>query len=167
MPRKSIYITEELAAKMARYEQENWSKIAAVCFEQRIADLMQEQSEDEMQTAIQRLRAGKMQTQSKNHRAGVTAGFDWAKSSANYEELDRLVSYEAISQIFEGGPSAAFSAAEQLACIIVGADPTDRETADAFWSRIDDSGKQYDDEFVEGFIDGATRFFDEVSDQLE
>lgn len=166
MPKKSIYVSDELATRLAEFEDENWSKIAVLCFEQRLAELMKKRNEGDMQAAIQRLRASKMQTQSETHKEGFDAGFSWAKNSAAYDELDRLISYEHVAELFEGGPSRAFSAGEHLASIIAGEEDTDRRTADDFWTNLEANGKQYDDSFVEGFIEGASDFHSKVADQL-
>lgn len=166
MPKKSIYVSDELAERLAEFEGENWSKVAVLCFEQRLAELMKKRNEGDMQAAIQRLRADKMKMQSETHKEGFAAGFNWAKSDAAYDELERLVSYEHIDQLFETGPSDAFSAGEHLASIIAGDESTDRQTADRFWANLDANGKQYVDEFVEGFIEGANDFFEKVADQL-
>ena len=36
----------------------------------------------------------------------------------------------------------------------------------AGWSNLDGAGKQYDDAFVEGFIDGVNDFYEKVADEI-
>jgi hypothetical protein len=166
MPKRSIYVSDDLAARMADFEAENWSKVAAVCFEQRLAELMRQRDQDAMKAAVQRLRASKMQQANAAQREGFEAGFQWAQHSADYGQLERLVNYEHMDTLFDGGPSEAFSAGEILVAIVEGEDRPDRQSSDDFWTNLDAEGKQYDDAFVEGFIDGVNDFYEKVADEI-
>ncbi|WP_295543443.1 hypothetical protein [uncultured Thiohalocapsa sp.] len=166
MPKKSIYVADDLAARMADFEAENWSKVAAVCFEQRLAELMRQRDKDAMKAAVQRLRASKMKQVNAAQREGFEVGFQWAQHSADYGQLKRLVNHEHLDTLFGGGPSEAFSAGERLVAIVEGEDGPDRQSSNDFWTNLDAAGKQYDDDFVEGFIDGVNDFYDKVADEI-
>lgn len=166
MPKKSIYVTDDLAARMADFETENWSKVAAVCFEQRLAELMRQRNDDATKAAVQRLRASKMQQANEIQREGFEAGFQWAQQSADYGQLERLVNYQHMDTLFDGSPTEAFSAGEILVAIIEGEDSADRRSSDEFWTNLDAQGKQYDDAFVEGFIDGVSDLYEKVADEI-
>ena len=174
MPDISVYITEDLKGRMDSEEGENWSQVAVLAFEKRLAELFQKRTITDMDAAIQRLRASRSVYQETINAAGYQAGRRWAESSASFEQLKRLGEFtdqldsepkSRWEDCFGDHNVSAFTMSEILACYIEGQEP-DRDLARDFWRSPLKSVNSPEPDFFHAFAEGATEIYHAVADKL-
>jgi hypothetical protein len=174
--RRTITVRADLKARMDEIKEEvNWSAVACLAFERKVAEIMRRKGVRAMQSTIERLRESKKKPDETRFREGFETGQAWAKNSAEAEELARLAAFhdscqrnswgwEGFFQMPEG--CSAYSAAEQIAFQIIGEDQCPgREEASDFWESVAHQGRP-PGEFVRGFAEGALDVWGQVKDEI-
>jgi hypothetical protein len=169
MARTTISISDDLKERMDKArELVNWSAVAAEAFELKLGELARGRTEKVMQDVIDRLRASRIQQTSALEREGRDAGIQWARTDAEYDQLNRVVQ---INQQINGTDWKYFDVGTwtRLPAQIVGGDPFDRRAAQEFWTKA--IGGFHDkrlasEEFLRGFIQGATHIYEQVKDKI-
>jgi hypothetical protein len=167
--RTTISVPSELKARMdAVDESVNWSAVACQAFELKLAEITKRKGAQNMEQAIQRLKASKRKFEDKRYEEGFELGKTWAMNQAEAEELQRLVNFKSACERDSCGWIGFFdpdkwdwddacSPSERVAFVIGGNDHNgDREYAREFWEEVglpkqDSAAGQ----FVRGFVDGA------------
>jgi hypothetical protein len=151
MARLSIYVTEELKARMDEVgDNVNWSEVVRPAIQTAVATYEHRKSPN-MNTAIERLRASKLEAQQADTIDGKTDGRKWAESDASYTDLCR------ISEIMEGRDF------ESLKHAIDPQGNLDINEIFAYtWGESFEPSKDY----IAAFIEGAQEFFAEVRNKL-
>jgi hypothetical protein len=175
--RMSITVPTGLKARMDALEDPpNWSGVASKAFEAELAAIIAQRGAKVMADVVARLRASKQQASDSRYKEGYTAGQEWAKNSADAEELERLEAVRDRSgydwdRLFDSGSrvSDAYGIGERFAFWIVPEGEGSRQSARDFWeAQAGDDFKtlMFDDSFVHGFAEGALDVWAEVKDQL-
>jgi len=153
MARLSIYISDELKARMDRIgDGVNWSEVVRPAIQTIVATHEYRRSPN-MTTAIERLRASKLDAEQEDITDGKTAGRRWAEQDASYPELRRVAKLSDNCHGIEDLKKAV--------------DPFDNQSQREFLEEIfGDADADPSEVYVEAFIDGAQEFFNEVSDKL-
>ncbi len=157
MPRITVYVPDDLKARMdSAGDDLNWSALAQLAFRGAIATHALKRDPTDMTSVIERLRASKERAEEVDFAHGQRSGAEWAKASAEYDELRRLSDFHGTDN------------EENLDALCHLIDPEkemDRRDWGAFWA---DCGLNSDpnDAFARGFIEGAAAVFEEVEDQL-
>lgn len=171
--RTTISLPDDLKARMdAATEPVNWSAEAAKCFEKVLGGIAARKSQKDYSDVIARLRASKMKSEDKNYDAGHAAGIFWAEHNASYPELKRAVDYD--TDQISGRWSTPWRGCDWVAFAVLNLDVQElldgelEEHSDAFWAPAGGpkSVNAMGDEFLIGFIDGATQVWNQVQDQL-
>jgi hypothetical protein len=171
MARTTISVSDDLKKKMDRVKEPvNWSAIAAEAFELKLGEIARKRKEKTMDNVIERLRASKIQRVNVVQRLGREAGRVWATNVAEYDELERTADIDT-NDWFVGQPSAPYGWSDRLAFAILGTTQNDRDSRVAadFWeAAVGDSrdARLASDNFLEGFIDGATDVYREVASKI-
>jgi hypothetical protein len=164
MARVSIYVPDEMKARMDEAGGLNWSAAAQRAFEIEINSQRWKMETDAIEKTAARLRASKAEEEEQLKTEGRTAGQEWARDDATFRalkaisELDWSVVPEdaygyklACLILDEKGPSYPAEAGE-LWDELRGGYPTDESEPDAAW--------------LEGFIEGAIEVWNEVADRV-
>ncbi len=107
-----------------------------------------------------------MKHEDRAEKEGYQAGYEWAKDYAKYEELNGLSKYEVAGQ-----PMAPYSHSDYAAfkaCGVLDGEE-DASVSVEFWEQAlgnEASRVQDDEEFLIGFIDGASDLFNEVAEAV-
>jgi hypothetical protein len=158
MARLSIYVTDELKARMDDVGDDvNWSEVVRPAIQSAIA-IHQQRRSPSMTNAVERLRASKQEAEREDSEAGKAAGRHWAQHHASYKELRR------VSEI-DPNPSDENADWTNLKGAI---DPDDELDHRGFLCEIglDEQGEEVSGKYLAGFIEGAKEFFDEVKHKL-
>ncbi len=95
MPRVSIYVQDEMKARMDEADDRaNWSGIAQRAFETELHHLEAVKEIKSMSDVIERLRASKQRSEESDENVGRKEGQEWARRRAEYSELRRLESLD-------------------------------------------------------------------------
>ena len=108
------------------------------------------------------------------YKDGFEAGQEWAKQTAEVNELERLDLYRRSARsnewdyFFDTEENSAYSGGYTLH-LIIHPEQEGRAESDAFWERV--AGPDYnvlsrDGDYVLGFAEGALAVWNEVKDQL-
>jgi len=89
MARMSIYVPDDLKARMDAVDSVNWSAVAQSQFERELR-LHPKLTGDEMQATIERLKASKVAQTDDVIAAGIEAGKKWSMEKADYLVLSSL-----------------------------------------------------------------------------
>ena len=174
MPNISVFVNEDLKARMDREEGENWSKVAVLAFEKRLSELILKRTMSEGEAAIERLRASRKEDDETINAEGFEAGRRWAESSASFAQLKRLCEFTdqlESEPLYRWGDfldednDRAYTASEILACYIEGQDP-DRDLSRDFWRSATASVDTPEPDFTRAFATGATEIYHAVADKL-
>ena len=153
MPKVTIYVGKQLKDDMDRMgDAVNWSNVAQTAFSTEIRRKAWKMMDDKMQAAMERLKSSKADTEANEELVGKERGRHWAMNIASYEDL-RAISQIDLNDIQYDGilPSIVCNKLE------------DR----SFWREYSmRPNEEVTDTFVHGFVEGATEFFDEVSDRI-
>jgi hypothetical protein len=166
---RAITIDSGLDARMRKTTGVNWSAVASVAFEQ---ELLSRRRMRTMASVIERLRASKEASATEFHRAGVSAGEEWAKNSAEYDELHLLGENQAsLHELIPAGADHGGRAGERFVFAIHPELAGDTQAAARFWEfaldeELVEQAMMDSDEFVRGFTEGALALWNEVRDQI-
>ena len=152
--RVSIYISDELKARMdAVGEAVNWSEIARPAFLSAVANHEHRRTQT-MTTAIERLRTSKEKYLDEMTEFGRERGQRWARDHAEWAELKRVADLRTDHDDLTSDLRRALDPGGDL-------DQSD------FLRAIDSTEEEAnEDAFVEGFIDAAKDFFDEIEPEV-
>jgi hypothetical protein len=176
--RVNISVPIELKARMeAVAEDMNWSAVACRAFEQALAEIIARQGAKDFQDAVTRLRASKRTTRSGRYKDGFALGQDWAKSTAEAEELERLEDFRVKCTDHEWGAffdrrkDDAYGPCGHLLFVISPDSDGDRHASRTFWEETIGDELVAEDlmwkgDFVRGFAEGALAVWGEVKRQL-
>jgi hypothetical protein len=140
MARLSIYVTDELKARMDEVGNDvNWSEVVRPAIQAAIT-IHEHRRSPSMATAIERLRASKREAEKED---GKAAGREWAESKASYRELD------SVSGILLDPEE--WRDVKQHLLDVFGIKSTDEKPTE---------------QYIASFLEGAQEFFDEVKDKL-
>lgn len=166
MARMTIYVADELKARIDdQKENVNWSEVACRAFEIRLGELAAAKQEKTMSEVIERLRASKLKSEDKMTAAGRESGRWWATHRAEYDALKRIAEIDSRDFCSD----TPWNNAKNLAAAILYADENrddyDRDEVEQVIRDVFDEVSE-SDEYLVGFIEGATEVFDEVKDSL-
>jgi hypothetical protein len=153
MARVTVYVPDDLKARMDEAGKDvNWSALAQRAFIEAALTQAVRKDQSNMDKVVERLRASKERVQEADFEAGKTAGAQWAKQSAEYDELERLWKYAEDNQ------------PEDEATLRRLIDPDENRDWRDFWELL---GRENPSEnYVIGFAEGAVEVFDEVAYKL-
>jgi hypothetical protein len=180
--RTSISVSEDLKARMdAVGEGVNWSAVACRAFEVKLGEIASQKGQKDMKDVVDRLRASKQKTQDRDRVEGGDQGREWAKTTADADELQNLAQavdrayldggVEAMFGLIDTGRSRYTPAEKFFFWINHGTtgdiDELDRQAAYEFWGTVlGDDNVPNKPAFVVGFAEGAIEVWREVEDQL-
>jgi hypothetical protein len=171
MARTTISIPDDLKKRMDRVKEPvNWSAIAKEAFELKLGDLARNRKEKTMDNVVERLRASKIQRVNTITKEGQQAGAEWAKDTAEFDELERIDEVNT-NEWFNGIPNAPYGWCDYLAFMILGTreDELSGEVSRDFWeAAVGDASdsRLKSEEFLTGFIDGASEVYRSVASKL-
>ncbi len=171
MPKMSIYVSDEMKARIDEAgDRANWSGIAQRAFGVELNHLESVKEIGTMTDVIERLRASKEKTAEASAEHGQTAGREWAKRSAEYDELKRVAAID-IDDI--GAAIDDYSALEIVAMAITGDKAEvrtfifDHEGLESIFGVDSDMLEMtLTAEWVEGFVQGAAAVWEEVANKI-
>jgi hypothetical protein len=122
-----------------------------------------------MDTVIERLRASKIRRASDMEREGREVGIEWAKCSAEYDQLERVADANP-NELF-AGPDEPGAYAGSLAFVIGGLESdVSHDELWEVWDAIVTDGRRdlrlNSEEFLRGFMEGAEEVLREVADKV-
>ena len=159
---------------MASAAGENWSQVAALAFEQRLAELFQKGANTGREAAIHRLRVSRNEYLETINSEGYQAGKRWAESSASFDQLRRLGQITdqpdakpdyRCADFCGDGNLRRLTVSECLACCIEGQEPN-RDLARDFWRSALGLVNPPEADFSHAFVQGATEIYHAVVDKL-
>lgn len=164
--RTSVSIPTSLKKRMdATDVPVNWSRVAALAFEQKLSEISSKAKLNDMQQVIERLRASRMKSDDQLYTNGVKSGRIWATRYAELVELEKL------NEIWNGGDDwqedkhSRSSASRILEAMNPNKYEADVPLQCEFWSQHGESDyPKY--EYVRGFCDGALEVYNSVKDKL-
>lgn len=157
MARLSIYVTDELKARMDEVGDDvNWSEVVRPAIQSAIA-IHQQRRSPSMTTAIERLRASKQEGEKRDIEGGRKDGRQWAEYHASYRALRHVAEI----------PHANIDEAAHWTNLKHALDPDD-DLPDSreFCAQFFGTEAHVSGEYLNGFIEGAAEFFDEVKDKI-
>jgi predicted transcriptional regulator len=158
MARVSIYVSDELKARMAEVgDALNWSDIARPAFEAAIADFNHRRGRS-MTTAIERLKASKQHYLENTTKYGAEAGRDWAQNTASFYELKQVSQIE-LSHYERDASDISWA-------IHRATDPDDINRHDDIPEILFGERTWPTEEWMVAWVRGAQEFFQEVENQL-
>jgi hypothetical protein len=159
---KTISIQPDLNAKLAKFPNENWSAIACRAFEIRLAEIEQMNTTSTQEDqAIWRIRASKMRAVDQLYRNGEAEGISFVLRHANYLQLERLVKSHERDMLDLESEDCSFAA---LAHVMSGGDGSESETESLLRQKIGDDIDE--PKWLEGFVDGAVRKYEEIGSRI-
>src|SRR5258708_7816585 len=91
MPRVTLYVPDDLKARMDEAgEAINWSAVAQRAFREAVALNSLRKEPTDMNEVVERLRASKERVQEADEETGKAAGAQWARETAEFDELKRV-----------------------------------------------------------------------------
>jgi hypothetical protein len=152
--RISLYVPDDLKAKMDQVKDINWSEVARPALEHALATQKQ-RSERTMESAIERLRASRAESRKREELDGNEHGRSWAEHTAEYDELRRVAEIECNRGM------------DCFDALYHAVDPENElEVRDFKQHVFGDEYADVSDEYARAFIKGAREFFGEVADKL-
>lgn len=156
MARVSIYVQDELKARMDRIgEAANWSEVVRPAILSEVASHEHRKGKT-MATVVERLRASRIKHDQEMETLGTEAGRTWASDTAEFAELQR------VSKIEPGAEDEWAAVALSRALDPNGEISSLGELSEALGLLESDMTN----EFLAGFIEGATDVFNDVKDEL-
>lgn len=175
MAKMTIYVPDDLKGRMDQAEGVNWSPLACRAFEGKLAEIITQRGVRDMKDVATRLRTSKQKSEDMYVKRGRLDGQDWAKNSAEAEELERLAAYDAAFasqsiRSFESVPNAsAYGEDEHFVFVIRPDDDGERRAARDFWEELlSDDAEVFTGQpaYIQAFADAALEVWNEVKDQL-
>jgi hypothetical protein len=148
MARINIYVPDELKARMDKVgDAVNWSEVTRPAIQAALTKYEHKKGQN-MQTAVERLRASKEVAMAGEREEGWAEGRRWAENLAEYKQLVR------VSKIEVGRCINVFEAlAEAL------------DLEGGIRDLVDNLPPE-PEAFLEAFVEGAQEFFEEVREEL-
>jgi hypothetical protein len=164
--RTTISLPEDLKARMdAAAEPVNWSAEAAKCFERVLGEIASRKATKELSDVVSRLRATRIDEEDETKADGFRLGQQWAQHVATYRELDRATDIDR-NEIWMGEPMAPWCRAD-LVAFQINPKEADSGSSAEFWERAGTSlDTANDEDFLDGFLDGAHDIWQRVADRL-
>jgi hypothetical protein len=163
MAKVTIYVPDELKARMEAAEHLNWSAAAQRAFEVELNLARWKMVENEEEKVIERLRASKAREDETDRNYGRRCGQKWARNAAEYGELKRVATFQHWNETPEE------DCAGTLVRLIMGVDDIreiDRSDKRDLWQQLHDGENEPDPAWIDGFVEGATEVWDEVADKV-
>lgn len=168
MPRISIYVPDDLRARMGKVEDANWSQVACRAFELKLGELAASRQEKTMDNVIERLRASKLDAEDEFHKEGREMGEEWAKGSATFAELrglDKAIDNYGTDwdRILHGGEYGFVGLVADMLRVDY------REAGNSpIVERVNEMEgiDPNEPEFIAGFVDGALSVYREVESKI-
>ncbi len=156
MARISIYVRDDLKTRMdAAGDAINWSEVARPALTAAIAAYEHRKGRN-MTTAIERLRASRLEATQSDKEDGKSDGRVWAENDAEYQWLKRL--HLRVNEQTE----------EPMIALGLAIDPTgETKISEIVETCFGEVREQPSDEYLDGFIAGAVDFFKEVRSRVE
>jgi hypothetical protein len=156
MPRVTVYVSDELKARMdASGDDLNWSNIAQIAFSSAIATNEIRKGVKDMTAVVERLRASKQRVEAEWRTWGKEAGERWAKEDAEYDDLELL----------SGCNAAGNVDLDTFQRCLDPANNRDAQEWQEFWQNclgeLPPRGS-----VLAAFIEGALEVYEEVKDKL-
>jgi len=132
-------------------------------------------SEPDLEEVINRLRTSKKRCGERAYSLGRESGRHFAKDQAEVSELECLeVFLDGLASVYQtfttwcGEKWPAYSNSERLFFVMRPGRDDDFDAATEFWSIVTDEAGHLaaKDQFLEGFVDGAMRIWEEVKTKL-
>jgi hypothetical protein len=185
--RTSISVPVDLKARMDAVEESvNWSAVDCQAFENTLAEMIRRKGARDMEDTIRRLRASKKQADDERYTEGFEAGREWAASTAEAPELERLEKFRddhrrrdewRDRRWFSNGEDTDYTPGERLYSIIDseegGLRYNERDglryASQEFWeAALGDKAEKLTviPSLVRGFAEGALVIWDEVKNKL-
>lgn len=168
--RTNISVPAPLKRRMEKVREVNWSAVAVAAFEAKLASIDQEKKGLDMESVRERLKASKEEHESDSFNQGLDDGELWAKETAEYPELKRLVKLrdkegEQFDHLFLDHTRDGMKFHEWLASKILGKDVVDEyEARECLWEPAfgeDECENMVEDlEALKGFCYGAIDVFE-------
>lgn len=159
MARMTMWVTDDLEARMDTVKGVNWSKVAADAFERKL-------KERDMGAVIRRLRETLDEDFEKAMLAGYAAGWDWACETATADQLKRCTSID--HESFRREPLVAYRRVHLVAAYVYNLSLEDDEIYKASVRMLGEDEAMYgdDDVYLEAFISGAIDVWDDLHKAL-
>lgn len=170
--RRTISLPNDLDRQMEKRVGTNWSEVARLAFEEKLAELAPKKELAGMASVIERLRTAAKEETSEVEMAGRKAGREWAETSATPRELRRIDSLfdnsaRDFDKFFEEWSGDAFGASERLASNIMGDDGPHRSACEEFWEQaVGDIEDWRAEGFALAFAESAREVWNQVKDQI-
>jgi hypothetical protein len=167
--RTTISIPQDLKRRMDKAGRGvNWSAIAAMAFEAKLAEIAGKKEKKSMQDVIQRLRGLSAAAKQETYMEGYEAGHAWAMDDADVAQLQQLETAWSNRgrQAFDilKGTDDCIDPSEVLARMI---DPeADPVWITSFWRQFGPRRVTSRAAFCMGFLRGALAVWDKVKDEL-
>src|SRR5438046_2935773 len=98
MPRVTLYVPDDLKTRMdVAGEAVNWSAVAQRAFREAVATQFIRKDSTDMTSVVDRLRASKERIEVAAVASGRECGRTWAQETAEYDELNRIAEWRAVS----------------------------------------------------------------------
>lgn len=158
MARVSIYVSDELKARMAEAgDALNWSDIARPAFETALAAFNHRKGQN-MQTAIERLRASKVQHKQEQESSGKECGRLWAMNKAEFAELERIDAIDL--SLFGNGVNHIW---QDIRSAI---DPHDTLDTSELSMALFGEDEDYEEDWLIAWVEGVQEFYAEVANEI-
>lgn len=157
MARVSIYVSDELKARMTEAgDALNWSDIARPAFETALATYNHRKGQN-MQTAIERLRASKARHEQEQESDAKQCGRDWASNRAEFAELERMDAIDL--SLFGNGVNHIWRDIKDAV------DPNNDEDGEDVSERLF-GDVEHDESWLISWVEGVQEFYAEVANQI-
>jgi len=171
----NVSVPDEIRKRMEKVrEPVNWSAVATEAFIKKLGEIAAAKEKKDMSAVIDRLRASKIEATSATGKEGYAAGRQWAMHAAGYGELEGIARFasetDSVADVRWNAPWAAMDYAAMAA---LGIDEKDRqnrndsdirEDIESFWD--DNFTRAGDDDWLDGFLAGASAVWEEVRAEL-
>ncbi|MCP4286251.1 MAG: hypothetical protein GY792_17690 [Gammaproteobacteria bacterium] len=162
MARMSIYVSDELKARMDR-SGINWSACAQRAFELELQAT--DTGDGTLEAAVERLRASKQKSEQSTRPEWVQAGREWAMQEAEYGELARLSAFDTES-LKHGDSEKAFSLLREIVSLIHN-DEVGRHEIDGFVEELGGDARKHPSAYqLICWLEGAQEVWDEIGNEI-
>lgn len=153
MARRNISIPDDLEDRLKAEDSVNWSAVAVKAFEIELGEIAKRNKVENMDDVIARLRASKIQHEDTESEEGRTDGYQWAKKTAEIDELMRLAKKEEARLKWEDW--------DPLDIVNVATD--ENQSIDYIWG---DDIPNHSPKYFNAFVAGAVELFEKVKDKI-
>ena len=165
MAKISIYVPDDMKARIDKFEDTNWSGIAQGAFNIRLDQLEAVKEIGEMSDVIERLRASKTEFVQTSLSYGTSDGANWAKREASYALLRSMAMVDdSVLEQQNDGQSAATLVYHRIHRGEV-ENPHAYEISVLF-GIAEEVAPLITPEYVIGFVQGAREVWEEVADKI-